>query len=96
MMTFARKNLSGITTNELLEKINKGKPFFIRTRSANVTRVLLAGLKKKYQLEVTTRQDKGGMLDAWLGFILRAGLSLRPCPLFQRIGLYRLPWHGRA
>lgn len=61
MMTFTRKNLAGVTTAELLEKINKGEPFFVRTRSQNVTRQLLSGLKKKYNLNVTTRQDKGGL-----------------------------------
>lgn len=63
MMTGIRRNLSGITTDELLILIRKGEMFFVRTRSANVTRQLLSGLKKKYQFDVATRQDrdKGGI-----------------------------------
>jgi hypothetical protein len=61
VMTFERKNLAGITTSELLEKVRKGDPFFVRTRSANVTRQLLTGLKKRYNLDVTTTQKPGGL-----------------------------------
>ena len=60
-MTFERHNLAGISTSELLDKVRQGEPFFVQTAFANVTRVLLSGLKKKYSLNVRTTQQPGGL-----------------------------------
>jgi hypothetical protein len=60
-MILQRTNLAGITSSEMLEKIRKGDPFFVRTGSANVTRQLISVLKQKYRLEVTTKQAPGGL-----------------------------------
>ena len=58
MTGIRRRNLAGITSAQLLAKIEEGKPFFVRTRSANVTRQLLSWLKKRHQLDVSTHQEK--------------------------------------
>jgi hypothetical protein len=60
-MTLQRVNLAGITSAELLERIERGEQFFVQTAFANVTRVLLSGLKKKYSLKVRTTQQPGGL-----------------------------------
>jgi hypothetical protein len=61
-MTLQRTNLAGATSAELLAKLRKGKPFFVQTSAPNITRVLINGLKQKYQLSVTTTQQPGGLL----------------------------------
>jgi hypothetical protein len=60
-MTLQRTNLAGITSADLLDKIRTGKPFFVRTRSANVTRQMISVLKKRHKFEVTTKQAPKGI-----------------------------------
>ena len=67
VMTFeGKKNLAGITTSDLLEKIKAGEPFFVPTSSPNVTRVLLSLLKKRYQLDVTTTPSQKEVCGSYL------------------------------
>jgi hypothetical protein len=60
-MTLQRPNLAGITSAELLSKIEKGESFFVRTKSPNITRQMISYLKKSYKFEVETTQAEGGL-----------------------------------
>jgi hypothetical protein len=61
-MTLQRVNLAGITSAELLERIERGEPFFVPTLFANITRQLISTLKQKHKINVTTTQQPGGLL----------------------------------
>jgi hypothetical protein len=60
-MTLQRTNLAGITSAELLKRIRTGDQFFVATSAPNITRMLINGLKKRYQVNVRTSQAEGGI-----------------------------------